>query len=527
MVIGIAPGDPTTPGYPSKPGYSRENPYEKIPSIPSLPISYRDALPLLKALNGHGPEAADFNEYWQGGGLSHKGVKYNIGPSPENVVLNLYNEQEYVTTPIWNVIGTIKGSIYDEVVILGNHRDAWIAGGAGDPSSGSATFNEVIRSFGKAIEAGWQPLRTMVFASWDGEEYGLVGSTEWVEDNLSRLSAKGVAYLNVDMSTSGNSFKTSANPLLDYAIYEATGLVLSPNQTVEGQTVREIWDGSIGTMGSGSDFTAFQDFAGIPSLDMSFRGGPKDAVYPYHSNYDSFHWMSKYGDPGFQYHTAMAKLWSLVAANIVEKPVISLNATNYAIGLRKYLDSAKPDDSDDSSSSVSSHFNFKGLDHAITHFYKVAVEFDAYTASLAAQLHEDIPWWKWWKKARLLFLIRKANDKYKVLDREFLYEEGLDGRNWYKHVVFAPGLWTGYSGATFPGLVESFANGNSSNAEVCATFSAVALGFKKYANLHPFSFRDGEISSNLRLQQLQSCWVKEDDYRYPLIFSRLSPFTFR
>lgn len=387
----------------------------------------------------------------------------------------MYNEQEYVTTPIWNVIGHIRGSLHDEEVILGNHRDAWIAGGASDPNSGSATLNEVVRSFGKAVKAGWKPLRSIYFASWDGEEYGLIGSTEWVEDNLPRLSKKGVAYLNVDMSTSGNSFRTTANPLLDSAIYEATGLVLSPNQTVEGQTVRDLWDGSIGTMGSGSDFTAFQDFAGIPSLDMNFNGGPKDAVYPYHSNYDSFHWMSKYGDPGFHYHIAMAKIWSLIAANIVEKPVISLNATNYATGLRKYIDSAKPDDEDNSSSSVSSHFNFDGLDHAISKFHEAAVEFDAYTASLAAELGEHIPWWKWWKKAKLLFQIRTSNDKYKVLDREFLYEEGLDGRNWFKHVVFAPGLWTGYSGDTFPGLVESFANGNSSNAEVRAPFSAIAM----------------------------------------------------
>ena len=461
--IGIAPGDPTTPGYPSKPGAPRENPYERIPSIPSLPISYRDALPILKALNGHGPNAADFNEYWQGGGLSHKGVEYNIGPSPENVVLNLYNEQEYVTTPIWNVIGQIKGSIPDEVVLIGNHRDAWIAGGAGDPNSGSSTLNEVVRSFGKALEAGWKPLRTIVFASWDGEEYGLIGSTEWVEDNLAWLSDKAVTYLNVDMSTSGNSFRARANPLLDYAIYEATGLVQSPNQTVEGQTVRDLWDGSIGTMGSGSDFTAFQDFAGVPSIDLSFSNGPEDAVYPYHSNYDSFHWMNKYGDPGFHYHTAMAKIWSLITAHIVEKPIISLNATNYAIGLRKYLDTVKPDNEGDN---LTPNFNFDGLDDAISQFHEAAAKFDAHTASLADQLRKDIPWWKWWKKVKLLVQIRAANDKYKLLDREFLYENGLDGRDWFKHIVFAPGLWTGYSGATFPGLVESFDDGNSSNAEV-------------------------------------------------------------
>ncbi|KAK2768393.1 hypothetical protein FQN54_000248 [Arachnomyces sp. PD_36] len=458
--LSIAPGDPTTPGYPSKPGAPRENPYERTPSIPSLPISYKEALPLLKALNGHGPKATDFNEYWQGGGLGHKGVEYNIGPSAKDVTLNLYNEQEYVTTPLWNVIGVIKGSIPDEVVILGNHRDAWIAGGASDPNSGSASFNEVVRSFGEALKSGWKPLRTIVFASWDGEEYGLIGSTEWVEEHLSWLSAKTVAYLNVDMSTSGNTFKTAANPLLNTAIYEATGLVLSPNQTVKGQTVRDLWDGSIRTMGSGSDFTAFQDFAGIPSLDMGFTGSSGDAVYQYHSNYDSFHWMDKYGDPGFHYHIAMAKIWALIAANLVETPVISLNATDYAVGLHKYLDSVKP-----GKNNADPHFNFHGLDHAVSQFHQAAVEFDTYTATLASRLKEDIPWWRWWEKVKLFYQIRTANDKYKTLDRKFLHEEGLDGRNWFKHVVFAPGLWTGYSGATFPGLVESFDNGNSSNAQ--------------------------------------------------------------
>lgn len=135
-------------------------------------------------MNGHGPKASSFNKYWQGGGLDYKGVDYNIGPSPDDLLLNLVNEQEYVITPMWNVIGIINGSIADEVVVLGNHRDAWIAGGAGDPNSGSAAFNEVIRGFGEALKAGWKPLRTIVLASWDGEEYGLIGSTEWVEEYL-------------------------------------------------------------------------------------------------------------------------------------------------------------------------------------------------------------------------------------------------------------------------------------------------------------------------------------------------------
>jgi N-acetylated-alpha-linked acidic dipeptidase len=130
------------------------------------------------------------------------------------------NEQDYVTTPMWNVIGVINGTISDEVVVIGNHRDAWIAGGAGDPNSGSAAMNEVVRAFGKALEAGWKPLRTIVLASWDGEEYGLIGSTEWVEEYLPWLSKSAVAYLNVDVGTTGPRFRAAAAPLLNKLLIE-------------------------------------------------------------------------------------------------------------------------------------------------------------------------------------------------------------------------------------------------------------------------------------------------------------------
>ena len=377
-------------------------------------------------------------------------------------MLNLVNEQEYVTTPLWNVIGIINGTIADEIVVLGNHRDAWIAGGAGDPNSGSAAMNEVIRSFGKALEAGWKPLRTIVFASWDGEEYGLVGSTEWVEEYLPWLSAGAIAYLNVDVGTRGTKFDSSANPLLNKAIYEATGLVQSPNQTVKGQSVRDTWNGKIRTMGSGSDFTAFQDFAGIPSLDIGFSGGgPKDPVYHYHSNYDSFHWMDKFGESHWLYHITIAKVMALIAANLAETPLIGLNATDYATGLQGYLDSVEGKAKNLTTSAIS----FRPLENATAELREAAISFDAYTASLAAQVGEGVPWWKWWRKVRLYYQIRNANRKYKMLDRQFLHAGGLDDRPWFKHVVFAPGRWTGYAGATYPGLVESFEDKNMTNAE--------------------------------------------------------------
>ena len=420
-------------------------------------------------------------------------MKYNVGPSPDDLVLNLVNEQDYVTTPLWDVIGVINGTLVDEVIVIGNHRDAWIAGGAGDPNSGSAALNEVIRSFGVALSKGWKPLRTIVFASWDGEEYGLIGSTEWVEDYLPWLTHANVAYINVDVATVGPTFHASASPLLNKALYEITKLVQSPNQTISGQTVADLWNGKISTMGSGSDFTAFQDFAGIPSIDMGFGPDPESpgdtgaAVYQYHSNYDSFYWMDTYGDPGFHYHATVAKLWGLFTARLAEAPVIPLNATDYAIALEGYISNveskvdaaiagitteeedvearARPTPGEVKGDINELKLSFKKLHKAAHKLNIAATAHDAWAAELAEEAGEEIPWWKWFSKIKLFYRIRKVNDKYKYLERQFLYSKGLDERSWFKHVVFAPGLWTGYAGAVFPGLVEAIDAKDYGNAQ--------------------------------------------------------------
>ncbi|KAK3310448.1 uncharacterized protein B0T15DRAFT_518552 [Chaetomium strumarium] len=502
--LSFAPGDPTTPGYPSKPGAPRQPVHTAIPSIPSIPISYADAVPILKALNGHGPKAEDFNKYWtRNTGLQYKGVHYHVGPTPDDVVVNLYNQQEYITTPLWNVIGVINGTIPDEVIVVGNHRDAWIAGGAGDPNSGSATLNEVVRSFGEAVRQGWKPLRTIVFASWDGEEYGLVGSTEWVEEFLPWLRDANVAYINTDVSVRGTHLKASAAPLLDNIIHAATAAVPSPNQTVPGQTVHDVWDKRISTMGSGSDFTAFQDFAGIPSLDIGFDSGPGEPVYHYHSNYDSFYWMEKFGDPGFVYHRTMAQVLGLITAQLADLPLISFRAADYAHALDRYVQRVEDklnaalsptteidvatvtDDKlyfelrggtrNNNNSSLtpfslasgeSFKHSLKRLHRALEKLTKRAVSLDEHADRLRDRVRRGhLPWWKWPAKLKLGLEIRKVNTKYKYLERSFLFEQGLDGRPWFKHVVFAPGLWTGYAGAVFPGLVESIDNQDWSNAE--------------------------------------------------------------
>jgi N-acetylated-alpha-linked acidic dipeptidase len=215
-------------------------------------------------------------------------------------------------------------------------------------------------------------------------------------------------------------------------------------------------------MGSGSDFTPFQDFAGIPSIDFGFHAGPKDPVYHYHSNYDSFWWMDHYGDSAWHYHVAIAKILALTAANLVETPVLAFNATDYARSLHTYLESVEKRVKEDA---TVARFRFTPLEKATAKLFTAAECFDAYTASLTDRLAEDIPWWKWWMKVRLYYEVKRANEKYKLFERQFLYPGGLDDRSWFKHVVFAPGRWTGYAGVTYPGLVESLQDANMTNAE--------------------------------------------------------------
>lgn len=480
--ISIATGDPTTPGYPSKPGVPRQDPGSVIPSIPSIPISHRDALPILRALNGHGPRSDQFNGSWQNGGTELDGVDYHIGPSPPNTVLNLVNEQEYVTTPLWDVIGIINGTLADEVIVLGNHRDAWIAGGAGDPNSGSAALNEVVRSFGVALSRGWKPLRTIVFASWDGEEYSLIGSTEWVEEYLPWLSKAAVAYLNVDVSVSGPRLKVSAAPLLNDAFLAAASRVASPNQTIPGQTIRDVWNQRITPLGSGSDFTPFQEFAGIPSIDFGFSPASTSPIYHYHSNYDSLAWMEGFGDVGWHYHVAAAKVWGLLAAHMVESPVIAFNATEYAVSLSSYLSLIQSKASESSQPDVRALAHFTDLSHSIASFLDVAIAFDGHAISIADSLSQKLSWWKWWRKVQWYYEVRRINAGYKYLERKFLYPGGLDGRSMFKHTVFAPGFWTGYSGVTFPGLAESVDKEDVAGVEVSLRFylslSYVSCGFQ-------------------------------------------------
>jgi N-acetylated-alpha-linked acidic dipeptidase len=347
--LSIQPGDPSTPGgVPSIDGAKRitRSQMTNVPKIPSLPIAYREAEKLLRTLGG--PRVP--NE-WQGG----LPFSYHLGPGGASVEMRV--EMDEGLKPIYNIMATIPGTT-DQVLVVGNHRDAWTPG-AIDPNSGTAAMLEVARAFGVALKAGWKPKRTIILGSWDAEEYGLVGSTEWAEANAAMLSQKAVAYLNLDSAVSGPDFNASGVPSLRDVMREVARLVPDPRK---GGSVGALWEGrakaawaqstpvtlggpdrefdqQLGRLGSGSDYTAFLDHLGVPATDMGFGGS--SGVY--HSVYDNFRWMSLFGDPEFTYHQAAARLMGLLTMRIASADVAPLRFSNYSRALREDLDEIRTD----------------------------------------------------------------------------------------------------------------------------------------------------------------------------------------
>jgi N-acetylated-alpha-linked acidic dipeptidase len=247
------PGDPTTPGYPSKKDSPRTGTEITTPRIPSIPISWQDAGPFLEALDGYGPSGKEVGRpNWIGAAETG----YNTGPAP-GVTVSMSNQMNNTITWIWDAIGIINGTSEDEVVVIGNHRDAWIVGGAADPNSGSAVMIELSKAFGTLLKTGWKPRRTIILASWDAEEYGLLGSTEWFEEYVPWLTATNVAYINLDVAVSGSVPSIAATPDFHEIAKETMKKVLFPYKGATNMTMYEVWntlnEGVVGVLGSGSD----------------------------------------------------------------------------------------------------------------------------------------------------------------------------------------------------------------------------------------------------------------------------------
>ncbi|KAI1259308.1 N-acetylated-alpha-linked acidic dipeptidase-like protein 2 [Xylariaceae sp. FL1019] len=429
------PGDPTTPGYPSKKDSPRANGQAVMPRIPSIPISYIDAIPILAALDGHGIDGATVNGTRWVGALN---ATYSTGPAP-NTTIKMSNFMEGVYTDIWNSIGIINGTNSDETIIIGNHRDAWIIGGAADPNSGTAIIVELSKAFGKLLAQGWRPKRNIVLCSWDAEEYGLVGSTEWVEEYI--------PCLNVDVGASGAWPYFDASPELHAVAINIMNKVYWMD-TLVNRSMYDAWleytDGSIGVLGSGSDFTAFVH-KGIGAIDVSANPGNDDAVYHYHSNYDSFHWMTKFGDPEFLAHKYMAQYLSLLAYELATQQSLPLNVTNWSTQMEVYFQDLQA-----TINSTNQSVDISLLRSALDEFAAGAKEIESLEQQ--AESTEDTT------------LTTLINHKKRDFQRGFVSQGGLPDREFYQHLVYAPGLDTGYAATTFPGITEAFLSGNISLA---------------------------------------------------------------
>ncbi len=413
------PGDPLTPGWASLPGAKRIDAADAVslPKIMSAPLAWRDARPLLEALEGVEAPAS-----WRGG----LPITYRVGAGPASVRLRV--QMDDAVRPIWTVVGRLAGtSSPDDLVIVGNHRDAWVYGGV-DPSSGTASLMELARSLGTLAKQGARPKRTIVFANWDAEEFTLTSSTEWGEQHARELGANAVAYLNVDSSASGPDFKAAAVPSLNRLISEAARDVLDITKDE-----REI---VTNRLGSGSDYTVFLNFLGVPIVDLSFSG----PYGVYHSTYDNHLWVEKFGDPGFVRHAAMTRLWGAMALRLANADVVPLDYRASARQVRTFVkettDTARPADRP----------ALRSLGAAAD---RLAAAADAAAARMDALLAADAP------ERRAAASLGRA---LMNAERAFLDADGIPGRPWYRHLIYAPKPT--YAAEVLPGVTEAIAAGD-------------------------------------------------------------------
>jgi N-acetylated-alpha-linked acidic dipeptidase len=426
----MVPGDPLTPGWPSVPGAKRisANEATSLPTIISVPMSYKDARVILESLGG--PEAP---QAWQGG----LPISYRIGGKDAVVRMNVRCDDK--VRAIWTVTGRIRGASEPNAwVVVGNHRDAWIYGGV-DPSSGSASLMELVRTLGSMARDGVRPQRTIVFASWDAEEFTLTSSTEWGEQFEKELHENAVAYINVDSSASGPNFTASAVPALNRLVAESAGAVTDPNTSVP---ITQAWKqrgvkerGTLPTgagedlvnnrLGSGSDYTVFLNFVGIPIVDMAFDG----PYGVYHSMYDDHQWLSRIGDPGFKYHAAMTQLWAIMTTRLANAELLPLDYRPYAVRVNEFLAEAERS--------------------AATRFERAR----AANARLAGAAEHTASYGATALDAGSKTRLDELNRALMGAERALLDMEGIPGRPWYRHQIYAPRFT--YAPEPLPGLTEA------------------------------------------------------------------------
>jgi N-acetylated-alpha-linked acidic dipeptidase len=466
----LYPGDPETPGVastPDLPDSARITDPAKMnqPSIPSNPLSYHDAAPILEAMDG--PESP---RDWQGG----LPFTYHLGGTGAvKVHMNLV--QDYKLRTIWDVVGTIDGTDPEQKedwVVAGNHRDAWVYG-AVDPNSGTAAMLEAVHGLGDLLKQGWKPKRRIVICSWDAEEEGLMGSTEWAEMHAKELD-HAVAYFNTDVGVSGPNFDASAVPSLKDFVREVTREVPSP----KGGTVYEQWEATqeanphhrsrtmsadapageevwIGNLGSGSDYTPFIQHLGVPSTDIG-SDGPYGV---YHSTFDDYTWFTKFADPTFAYEQQQARVFGLEILHMTDADVLPYDYRLYGKDVEGYIIDAQS-----RAAAAKMDVDFSGTLTAANRFAAAGAALYALQTSVVAGAEA-----------------MKLNAALRAAESALLNPAGLPHRSWYKHTIYAPGEYTGYAVVLIPGVNEGI--DARDNARTQGQLDALAAALNRSATI--------------------------------------------
>ncbi|MGH9467714.1 MAG: transferrin receptor-like dimerization domain-containing protein [Terriglobales bacterium] len=466
MRMPLYTGDPETPGWGSVPGAKRL-PLSKVTTlqkIPVQPISYGDALPLLRELGGPvAPKA------WRGA----LPITYHIGPGPATV--HLLVKFHWGLAPIYDVIATIPGSQFpNQWIVRGNHLDGWV-NGAADPLSGQSALLEEARSLGVLLKSGWRPKRTIVYCSWDGEEPGLLGSTEFAETHAAELEKNAVVYINTDDSDKGylsmggsgslqHFFNLVAQDITDPQTHQSVWLKEKTHALAGAHTAAQreaILDGAdlrINALGSGSDFTPFLQHLGVAAGSFSFGGEGGGGVY--HSAYDDFYWYTHFGDTTFTYGRALAQTVGTAVMRLADANVLPFQFSGFADNVQLYEQQIEKEYKAQTGAPA---FDFTPLEQAVTSLRAAAKSYDDALASASAsgRVFQE-------PAADLGAL----NDLLYTSERQLMSAQGLPGRPWYRHEIYAPGLYTGYGVKTIPGVREAI---EAKNYTLAASQEAIVV----------------------------------------------------